>query len=164
MPITTEHDWEEFQAPLKQFIRKRVPDDAIAEDLLQDVFLNIHLHIETLTHLKQLESWIYQLMRTAIAQYDRQRMSTISVELPEVPQLPEHLPDNDIITRTVSRSASDGQPLAKARPAGTGAHRIPGVDAERVRRATRPVVFRSEVACPASASEAQTDAAGMLPR
>ena len=98
MPITTEHDWEEFQAPLKQFIRKRVPDDAIAEDLLQDVFLNIHLHIETLTHLKQLESWIYQLMRTAIAQYDRQRMSTISVELPEVPQLPEHLPDNDIIT------------------------------------------------------------------
>lgn len=53
MPITTEHDWEEFQAPLKQFIRKRVPDDAIAEDLLQDVFLKIHLHIETLTHLKQ---------------------------------------------------------------------------------------------------------------
>jgi RNA polymerase sigma-70 factor, ECF subfamily len=43
MSLTTEQAWNAFQAPFKQFIRKRVPDDATAEDILQEVFLKVHL-------------------------------------------------------------------------------------------------------------------------
>ena len=61
MYTTTERVWETFHAPLQQFIRRRVSDDATAEDLLQDVFLKIHQHVETLKDVKKLESWIYQV-------------------------------------------------------------------------------------------------------
>jgi RNA polymerase sigma-70 factor (ECF subfamily) len=98
MYTTTERVWETFHVPLKQFIRRRVSDDATAEDLLQDVFLNIHQHMETLRDAKKLESWIYQITRNAIIDYYRSTKSTSSLDVPEVMQLPEELPDEDIIT------------------------------------------------------------------
>lgn len=98
MYTTTERVWETFHVPLKQFIRRRVSDDATAEDLLQDVFLNIHQHMETLRDAKKLESWIYQITRNAIIDYYRSTKSTSSLVVPEVMQLPEELPDEDIIT------------------------------------------------------------------
>ena len=96
MSLTTEQAWYAFQAPLKQFIRKRIQDDATAEDILQEVFLKVHLHIETLKDVKKLQGWIYQITRNTIADYYRGLKATTSLE--EVFQLPEDLPDDDVIT------------------------------------------------------------------
>ena len=95
---TTEHVWETFHAPLQQFIRRRVSDDATAEDLLQDVFLSIHQHVDTLRDVKKLESWIYQVTRNAIIDYYRSSRATTTLEEPEALQLPVELPDDDVIT------------------------------------------------------------------
>jgi RNA polymerase sigma-70 factor, ECF subfamily len=96
--ITTERVWETFHAPLQQFIRLRVSDDATAEDLLQDVFLNIHQHVDTLRDVKKLESWIYQVTRNAIIDYYRSIRTTTTLEVPEALQLAEDLPDEDVIS------------------------------------------------------------------
>ena len=98
MYTTTEHVWETFHVPLQQFIRHRVSDDATAEDLLQDVFLKIHQHMETLKDVKKLESWIYQLTRNAIIDYYRSTRPTTSLDVPESLQLPEDLPDEDVVS------------------------------------------------------------------
>ena len=98
MHTTTEHVWETFHAPLQQFIRRRVSDDATAEDLLQDVFLDIHQHIDTLRDVKKLESWIYQVTRNAIIDYYRSQRATTTLETPEALHLSEELPDEDVIT------------------------------------------------------------------
>jgi RNA polymerase sigma-70 factor, ECF subfamily len=95
---TTEHVWETFHAPLQQFIRRRVSDDATAEDLLQNVFLDIHQHIDTLRDVKKLESWIYQVTHNAIIDYYRSRRATTTLDVPEALQLSEELPDEDVIT------------------------------------------------------------------
>jgi RNA polymerase sigma-70 factor (ECF subfamily) len=95
---TTEHVWETFHVPLQQFIRRRVSDDATAEDLLQDVFLNIHQHVDTLRDVKKLESWIYQVTRNAIIDYYRSTRATTTLDAPEALQLSEDLPDEDMIT------------------------------------------------------------------
>jgi RNA polymerase sigma-70 factor (ECF subfamily) len=95
---TTERVWETFHAPLQQFIRYRVSDDATAEDLLQDVFLNIHQHVDTLKDVKKLESWIYQVTRNAIIDYYRSIRTTTTLEDPEALQLAEDLPDEDVIS------------------------------------------------------------------
>jgi RNA polymerase sigma-70 factor (ECF subfamily) len=63
MVPTTERVWEEFNVGLKHFILKRVPDEPSAEDILQDVFLKIHVHIDTLREQDKLQSWIYQIAR-----------------------------------------------------------------------------------------------------
>ena len=98
MNTTTEHVWETFHAPLQQFIRHRVSDDSTAEDLLQDVFLNIHQHVDTLRDVKKLESWIYQVTRNAIIDYYRSIRTTTTLEDPEALQLAEDLPDEDVIS------------------------------------------------------------------
>ncbi len=98
MSIMTEQVWEAFHVPLYQFIRKRVDDEAVAEDLLQDVFLKVHQHIGALKEVKKLESWIYQITRNIIIDYYRGKMPTTTLEEPAVLQLPEVLPDDDIVT------------------------------------------------------------------
>jgi RNA polymerase sigma-70 factor (ECF subfamily) len=98
MSMTTEQVWEAFHVPLHRFIRKRVPDDDTAEDLLQEVFLKIHQHIETLKDVKKLESWIYQITRNTIIDYYRSTIPTTTLEVPEVLQLPLELPDDDVVT------------------------------------------------------------------
>jgi RNA polymerase sigma-70 factor (ECF subfamily) len=47
-PVETEAVWAAFHDPLLQFIRKRVADAKLAEDILQEVFLKIHQQIDPL--------------------------------------------------------------------------------------------------------------------
>lgn len=98
MSLTTEHIWETYHIPLQGFIRKRLPDDATAEDVLQDVFLKIHQHLETLKDLNKLESWIFQITRHVLIDYYRRTKPMISLEAPEAMQLPEELPDDDMLS------------------------------------------------------------------
>lgn len=98
MSTTTEQAWETFHAPLYQFIRRRVADEATAEDLLQDVFLKIHQHGSSLKDARRLESWIYQITRNLIIDHYRsQRQPMTSLDAGEVLDLPEDLPDDDIV-------------------------------------------------------------------
>ena len=98
MPVTTEHVWEAFHTPLQQFIRRRVSDEATAEDVLQDVFLKIHQHMDTLKDVRKLEGWIYQITRNAIIDSYREPRPTSTLEAAEVLDLPQELPDDDVVS------------------------------------------------------------------
>ena len=95
MVPTTETVWEEFNTGLKHFILKRVPDEPSAEDILQDVFLKIHTHIGSLRESEKLQGWIYQIARNAITDY--YRMHKFTLDLPEVPYVPED-PFDDVVS------------------------------------------------------------------
>src|SRR5437763_1358235 len=98
MLITTEQVWDAFHAPLQQFIRRRISDEHTAEDVLQDVFLKIHQHMEMLKEVRKLESWIYQITRNAIIDSYRSSRSTTTLEAAEVLDMPEELPDDDVVS------------------------------------------------------------------
>src|SRR5690349_23349284 len=99
MNTTIEQTWEAFHVPLFQFIRRRVSDDATAEDLLQDVFLKIHQHSGSLKDARRLESWTYQIARNLIIDHYRsQRHLLTSLDASEALDLPEELPDDDIVS------------------------------------------------------------------
>ena len=98
MSLDTEHIWEAFHTPLHGFIRKRVSDEMVAEDLLQEIFLKIHQNGDALQDVKKLESWIYQITRNAIIDFYRGTRPTSSLDAPEVLDLPEELPDDDIVS------------------------------------------------------------------
>jgi RNA polymerase sigma-70 factor, ECF subfamily len=99
MVTTTEQAWEAFHAPLHQFIRRRVADEATAEDVLQEVFLKIHEHGRSLKDVKRLESWIYQITRNLIIDYYRSRYHRMTtLDDVEVLDLAEELPDDDIVS------------------------------------------------------------------
>ncbi|WP_220210223.1 RNA polymerase sigma factor SigZ [Reticulibacter mediterranei] len=99
MSIITEQTWEAFHVPLYQFIRRRVSDEATAEDLLQDVFLKIHQYSSSLKDARRLESWIYQIARNLIIDHYRShRHLMTSLDAEEALDLPEDLPDDDIVS------------------------------------------------------------------
>ena len=99
MVVMTEHVWDAFHVPLLRFIRKRIPDEATAEDILQEVFLKIHQRIETLKDMKKLESWVYQITRNAIIDYYRSReLPGLPLDVPEALELTEELPDDDVVS------------------------------------------------------------------
>src|SRR5215469_2325015 len=98
MSMTTEGVWEAFHTPLLQFIRRRVSDESTAEDVLQDVFLNIHQHVDTLRDVKKLERWMYRITRNAIIDSYRHSRPMTTLEAQEVLDLPEELPDADVVS------------------------------------------------------------------
>lgn len=67
----TEKIWEQFYNILKRFVLKQVLHEDVAEDILQDVFIKIHSHINTLKDENKLQSWIFQITRNTIADYYR---------------------------------------------------------------------------------------------
>jgi len=71
--ITTENVWREFSDRLRGFIGKRVASAADADDLLSDVFVKVHAHIDSLEDEARLAPWLYQITRNTLTDYYRRR-------------------------------------------------------------------------------------------
>jgi len=84
---TTEEIWNKYHSNLLAFIRKRINDNMVAEDILQDIFVRIHSRIDTLEDNSKLESWLYQVTRNAVIDYYRSHKPT--KELPDWLEQPQ---------------------------------------------------------------------------
>ena len=85
--IDFEKIWQEYHDQLHGFVQKRVSDAAVAEDIVQDIFLKIFEKTDSLSDITHLKSWIYQTSRNAIIDHYRTR------KIPA--ELSEHLPEPD---------------------------------------------------------------------
>jgi RNA polymerase sigma factor (SigZ family) len=83
MTITTEQLWKEFHVPLRHFIRTQVYDEQQTDDLLQEVFLKIHTHLDTVRTQDKVGSWLYQIARHVITDHYRLQKSKVVVALPD---------------------------------------------------------------------------------
>ena len=80
-PRDLEFLWEQYSARLLAFIRRRVTEEADAEDLLQDIYLRAHQRLCCLEQLTCPTCWMYRVARNAIVDYYRTRRE--HAELPE---------------------------------------------------------------------------------
>ena len=80
---TTEQLWQDFHAPLRQFIRAQVRDEQQTDDLLQEVFLKIHTHLDTVRAQDKVGSWLYQIARHVITDHYRSQDSKATTTLPD---------------------------------------------------------------------------------
>ena len=63
--------WSQLSGDLRRFIRRRVADDHVADDLLQETFLRIHRSIDTLTAADRLAAWVYRIARNVVHDHYR---------------------------------------------------------------------------------------------
>ncbi len=77
-----EYLWKDFEAKLRSFIYSKIPDKAATEDILQEVFIKIHLKIGTLKDDAKLKPWLYQITRNLIVDYYRRNKSVKLVPRP----------------------------------------------------------------------------------
>ena len=73
---TTDAIWTHLSSDLRRFIRRRVSDDHVADDLLQETFVRVHRNIGTLQEADRLAAWVYQIARNVI--HDHHRKATNS--------------------------------------------------------------------------------------
>ncbi len=52
--------WRDYHSGLLGFIRRRVGDADLAEDILQDVFVKAYSRMDTLANAGRIQSWLYQ--------------------------------------------------------------------------------------------------------
>lgn len=86
--------WQQYSDRLRSFIRRRVADEAEAEDILQEVFIRVHRHLCCQPEWNKPESWFYQIARHLIIDHYRRRRPTVEIpeSLPAAPELGEELP------------------------------------------------------------------------
>lgn len=63
--------WQEVHERLRLFIAKRVADEAEVDDLLQEVFVRVHRHLDQLQEPERLVPWIFRITRHVIIDHYR---------------------------------------------------------------------------------------------
>lgn len=81
--------WDDFAPPLRAFLARRVPAGIDADDLLQDVFVRVIRHLNTLRATERPEAWLFQIARNALRDSLRARQrrggrtDTLEIDLPD---------------------------------------------------------------------------------
>jgi len=71
--MSTEQIWEKFSDQIYRFILSKVNDEQTASDIQQEVFIKIHLNIDSLKHQDALAGWLFTVTRNAIMDHFRNR-------------------------------------------------------------------------------------------
>jgi RNA polymerase sigma-70 factor (ECF subfamily) len=65
-----------LSSDLRRFIRRRVSDVHVAEDLLQETFVRVHRSIESLEATDRVAAWVYQIARNVVRDHHRRAAHT----------------------------------------------------------------------------------------
>lgn len=85
MELKTEKIWSDYNKDLKRFILSKVKDKDVSNDILQDVFIKVHLKITDLENEDKLKQWIFQITRNTINDYFRKNKFTIDTDKIDLP-------------------------------------------------------------------------------
>lgn len=80
MKPTTENIWIEHHKELEGFIRSKVKDQDQSKDILQDVFVKIHTHLDTMKDANKLRQWVFQITRNSINDHFRSQKHFLDAE------------------------------------------------------------------------------------
>ena len=85
--------WHQFNKELLKFIFSKVKNEDISKDILQEVFIKIHLNLDSLRQKDKLTSWVYNITRNAINDYFRNLKNQKSENI-DIENLEDVLSDN----------------------------------------------------------------------
>jgi RNA polymerase sigma-70 factor (ECF subfamily) len=99
MTISTEQAWREMSQKLRDFFRRRVVNEQLAEDLLQETFLRIHNGLASLAEHERLAAWVYRIARNTLVDYLRKGLVSKEVLIDDVARMeepPEETANKDV--------------------------------------------------------------------
>lgn len=77
--------WKDLYQELYAFIRSKVKEEEASKDILQEIFIKIHLNLHQLKDSSKLTSWIYQITRNMIHDYFRNKKQLVYLEQIKLP-------------------------------------------------------------------------------
>ena len=85
--------WEEYKSSLLGYIKKRVPDQDDAKDILQDVLLKSYQYCTNGKTVIYLKSWLYKITQNTIIQHFKKSNQVLPLDLDIV----ETISDNSLV-------------------------------------------------------------------
>ncbi len=79
MSVSTEQVWQTMSQKLRAFFRRRVTDDQLAEDLLQETFVRVHNGLASLQEQERLAAWVYRVAHNTLVDYFRKGFASKEV-------------------------------------------------------------------------------------
>jgi RNA polymerase sigma-70 factor (ECF subfamily) len=115
---STETIWRDLSDDLRRFIRRRVADHELAEDLLQETFVRIHRHIDSLADGERLLAWVYRIARNVINDSYRlsAREKTRTIDFAKIGETRLVAETNDPLTRQPCTSCNWQEELVSQLP------------------------------------------------
>ena len=77
--MSTERIWELLSAKLRSFLRQRLSDEQVAEDLLQETFVRIHKRLGDIDDMQRLTPWVFQIARNLVVDHYRSKSRAAAV-------------------------------------------------------------------------------------
>lgn len=71
--IDTQLIWDAFSRSLRRFLLPQVACAQDADDLLQEIFIKIHLKHHTISKEESLPAWVWQITRNTLLDYHKKR-------------------------------------------------------------------------------------------
>ena len=97
-PLLSADDvWRDFGAPLQSFVRRRVGDPHLADDVVAEVMLRIHEHLGHLDDREKVTAWVFRIARNVVIDHYRR-----------VGRRPEIIDDAAVGSATDDSSQPDG--------------------------------------------------------
>ena len=89
--------WEDFSGILKKYIHSKVKDDDLTKDILQEVFIRIHLNVSKIKNNESLKSWLFTITHNVIMDHFKRQSKQIPfLETPENDENQTHSAKNCI--------------------------------------------------------------------
>jgi RNA polymerase sigma-70 factor (ECF subfamily) len=86
--------WNDFRNELLSYIKKKVNDDYIAEDILQEVFIKIYKSIDKLKDQSKLKAWLYRTTQNTIIDFYRRKQCILELDKLENVPIIQYSEDN----------------------------------------------------------------------
>lgn len=78
MDASVYSSWTKVQRELRSFIQRKVRDNDLADDIVQDVFIKLHTHSTRVRDLDKITGWIFQVARNSIIDQFRKQSRQIN--------------------------------------------------------------------------------------
>jgi RNA polymerase sigma-70 factor (ECF subfamily) len=88
--LTVEDVWVEFGTGLRAFVGRRVADPHQAEDLVSEIVVKVHRHLDTLDDQERLTAWVFRIARNVIKDFYKtsgRRREVLDAEPDEMPSM-----------------------------------------------------------------------------
>lgn len=82
--------WDNFSETLKKYIQNKVKDEESSKDILQEVFIKIHLNANKIKNTESLKSWLYTIAHNTIMDYFKKQSRQIDYTI--IPESEENQP------------------------------------------------------------------------
>lgn len=111
--------WAEVGVSIERFVRRRINDPHQADDVVADVMLRIHQHLDSLDDHERVTAWVFRITRNAITDHYRRtgrhrEVLAAEIEPDTDPSADAWLDDQQA---TLSELAACIRPLVDALPA-----------------------------------------------